>query len=54
MEQRLLTAQLELLNGPVVPSTCFVNAVDPDVGIDENPGTSIIAVETSGEHGAGS
>ena len=53
MEERLLTAQLKLLNGPVVPRTCCVNAVNPDVGIYENPGTSIVAFETSGEHGAG-
>ena len=51
MERRFLTEQLKLLNGPVAPGTCRVYAVNPDIGVDEYPGTPVVARETSGEHG---
>ena len=51
MERSFFAAQLKLLNGPIAPGTCRVYAVNPDIGVDEYPGTSIVARETSGEHG---
>ena len=52
MGRRPFAAQLKLLNRPVAPGTCRVDAVDPNIGVNEYAGTSVVARETSGNHGA--
>jgi hypothetical protein len=53
MQRSPLAAQLKLLNCPVVPRTCRVDAVNPHIGVNQYPCTAIVARETSGDHGAG-
>lgn len=42
---------LELLDRPLMPLTVRVNAIDPDVGIDQCSSASVVSGETSGGHG---
>jgi len=52
MQGGSFTESLKLLDSPFVPCAIRVDAVDPDVGIYEGPGTAIVVRETSAGHGA--
>ena len=43
---------LKLFHSPLMPSTCPVDAVDPDVGIYKRTSAAIVVREASGGHGA--
>ena len=51
MQRGAFAELLELLNSPLVPVTVCVDAIDPDIGIDECSGAAVVARETSGGHG---
>ena len=42
---------MKLLDRPVVPGAAGIDAIDPDVGIDQNTGAAAVAGETRRGHG---
>lgn len=51
MQRGPLTKRLKLLYGPLVPLAFRINAVDPDIGIDQRSGAAIVCCKISHGHG---
>lgn len=51
VQRRAFTADLQLLDGPFVPGACFVDAIHPDVGVDERAGAAVVVRQATCRHG---
>ena len=52
VERRAFAAGLQLLHRPVMPGAGFVDAIEPDVGVDEHARGAVIVGKANGGHGA--